>query len=221
MKPSPRQAKHTKKLNKALKVAARLFAKKGYEKVSIEEIAWKLNLTKGSLYHYFKSKEEVLYLIQKDAIENGIAAQTRVLESDKPPPAKLADAIRTHVTIVTKSEVAGALNQQELILPPALRASVIDARDRYENIFQEIISQGVEAGVFQARDVNIATISTLSLLNGIAKWYSPGGANSLGEITEAVTEYILKGLAPRSRKRTSTRLTSKDAVEETDQVLNP
>ncbi|MEW5735023.1 MAG: TetR/AcrR family transcriptional regulator [Thermodesulfobacteriota bacterium] len=195
MPPSPRQTQHDRKFRKILKVAARLFAKKGYEKVSIEEIAWRLQLTKGSLYHYFKSKEEVLFLIQMDSLTFGITAQTRVLSSPAEPAAKLSEAISTHVAIITKEEVAGALKQQELILPPPMREKVIAARDRYEAIFSEIIREGVEQGVFSTPDIRLSSIAILSMLNGIAKWYSPKGRKTLAEITDAMTNFIIRGLS--------------------------
>ncbi len=196
MEDSFAQGKHNQKFRKILQVAARLFAKKGYEKVSIEEIAWKLNLTKGSLYHYFKSKEEVLFLIQRDSLSIGIAALAGVRDSDQDPLSKLKDAIRTHVEIVTRQEVAGALLQQELILPRLYRDPIIEARDRYEGIFRDIVSQGIQQGVFSARNWRLSCIAALSLLNGISKWYSPRGEKTLEEITEAVTDFIVKGFQP-------------------------
>lgn len=192
MKASQRQTQHERKFKKILKVAARLFAKKGYEKVSIEEIAWRLKLTKGSLYHYFKSKEEVLFLIQMEAVEFGISAQNTVLSSEAPAAGKLAEAVRTHISIITREEVAGALKQQELILPPPMRARVIEARDRYEEIFAAIIRQGVSEGAFHTEDVKLGARATLGMLNGITKWYSPRGARSLDEIAEAYTRFIIR-----------------------------
>ena len=59
------QAKpNAEKRRKILENAARIFAKKGYERASLEEIAGKLKLTKASLYHYIKSKEEMLFLLK-------------------------------------------------------------------------------------------------------------------------------------------------------------
>ena len=67
-----REIRYDEKRRKILENAARIFAKKGYERASLEEIAGKLKLTKASLYHYIKSKEEMLFLIQMQAIEQGL-----------------------------------------------------------------------------------------------------------------------------------------------------
>ena len=194
---SLQQDRYNQKIKKILSIAARLFAKKGYEKVSIEEIAAKLSLTKGSLYHYFRSKEEVLFYIQMDALEIGNAALTEVLNSDLDPVGKLTDAIRIHVEIITRREISGALQQPELLLPPLLRARVIESRDRYDARFRRIISEGVAAGVFDCADPRLSSIAALSVLNGIAKWYSPKGEKSVEEIADAFTDFIVRGFGAR------------------------
>ncbi len=184
---SLQQDRYNQKIKKILSIAARLFAKKGYEKVSIEEIAAKLRLT----------KEEVLFYIQMDALEIGNAALTEVLNSDLDPVGKLTDAIRIHVEIITRREISGALQQPELLLPPLLRARVIESRDRYDARFRRIISEGVAAGVFDCADPRLSSIAALSVLNGIAKWYSPKGEKSVEEIADAFTDFIVRGFGAR------------------------
>ncbi len=64
-----REIRYKEKRDKILKNAARLVAKKGYENVSLVEIAAKLKLNKATLYYYFKSKDEIFFVIQMQAIE--------------------------------------------------------------------------------------------------------------------------------------------------------
>ena len=106
-----REIRYQDKRRKILKNAARIFAKKGYEKSSLEEIAARLKLSKGSLYHYIKSKDELLYLIQLQAIEEAIDNATRVLEMGLDPVRTLHLVIKGHVRIVTQMHVIGALRQ--------------------------------------------------------------------------------------------------------------
>ena len=49
--------------DKIIKVSYNLFVQKGYEKTSIQDIINELGLSKGAIYHYFKSKEEILYAV--------------------------------------------------------------------------------------------------------------------------------------------------------------
>ncbi|MBW1683006.1 MAG: helix-turn-helix transcriptional regulator, partial [Deltaproteobacteria bacterium] len=70
--PTFRQVRFLEKRQQILDSAARLFSQKGYEKASLEEIAARLKLTKASLYHYVRSKKEILFHIQVQAIEEAV-----------------------------------------------------------------------------------------------------------------------------------------------------
>jgi len=188
-----REARYREKRQKILSNAARIFARKGYEKASLEEIAARLKLSKASLYHYIKSKEELLFLIQLDAIEEARENLERVASSHLKPAEKLRSAVVSHVNVITKQRVIGALRQQELILPKKWRTKIVMARNELERIFTTIIQEGLDSGVFTVHDEKISLLATLGALNGIIAWYSPRGRLSVEEIGEAVADFILNG----------------------------
>ncbi|MBU3917007.1 TetR/AcrR family transcriptional regulator [bacterium] len=188
-----REIRYVEKRGKILKQAAKIFAKKGYEKTSLEEIATQLKLSKASLYHYIKSKDEVLFLIQVEAIDQVLFSIKQIQETDKTPAGKLEDVIRAYVMIVTQNHIIGALRQQELILPLKWRSKIIELRDKCDQEFQKIIFQGLENGHFQARDGKMAYMAAIGALNGILRWYSPKGKLSVSEISDAMADFILKG----------------------------
>jgi AcrR family transcriptional regulator len=190
-----REIRYREKRQKILENAAKLFARKGYEKVSLEEIAARLKLNKASLYYYFKSKDEMFFQIQMQAIKQANAVLDQVLESQASPEEKLREAIKSHVRIVTRDYVTGTFRQRELILPSHLMAQVIRARDRFEKNFQKIILEGVEKGVFHSKHWKLAVLSILGTLNAIPRWYSPKGELSAEEIGEALAGFILQGLS--------------------------
>jgi AcrR family transcriptional regulator len=193
--PSFREIRYNEKRQKILEHAAKLFAKKGYENVSLEEIAAKLKLSKASIYYYFKSKDEMSFMIQMQAIEQANSALEQVLDSKAESKEKLREAIKGHVRIVTKDYFTGTFRQRELILPRELMARVIAARDRFEKNFQKIILEGVEKGVFQGKYWKLASLAILGTLNAIPRWYSPKGELSAEEIGEALAGFVIKGLS--------------------------
>jgi AcrR family transcriptional regulator len=190
-----REIRYNEKRQKILDNAAKLFAQKGYENVSLEEIGAKLKLNKASLYYYFKSKDELFFQIQMQAIEQANVALEEVLESDSNPKEKLKEAIKSHVKIVTRDYVTGTFRQRELVLPKKLMVRVIAARDQFEKNFQKIILEGVEKGVFQREYWRLAVLSILGTLNAIPRWYSPRSEFSAEEIGEALAGFILGGLS--------------------------
>ena len=198
-----REIRYKEKRKKILRNAAKLFARKGYEKASLEEIAAKLKLTKAGLYHYITSKEEMLFQIQMQAVKETNSAIEQVLKSDMDPVEKLKGAVKGHVNVVTKEHVIGALRQQELILPSKWRAQVVAERDRFEKSFQKIIKEGLKAGLFQTRNWKMSTMAALGALNWILRWYSPQGELSTEEIGEAMADFIAQGFGVRQEDRES------------------
>jgi AcrR family transcriptional regulator len=196
-----REIRYQEKRKKILENAARIFAKKGYEKASLEEIAAKLQLTKASLYHYIKSKEEMLFLIQMQAIEQVLDALKFVLQSDLNPREKLAEAVKSHVRVATQPHVIGALRQQELILPQKWRSQVIAARDEVDRVFRKIVEEGVAAGALGARNIKISTLASMGALNWTIRWFSPKGELSAEEIAEAMADFILQGFGAHGSEK--------------------
>ncbi|MDY6851948.1 MAG: TetR/AcrR family transcriptional regulator [Thermodesulfobacteriota bacterium] len=217
-----REIRYKEKREKILRNAAKLFARKGYEKASLEEIASKLKLTKASLYHYITSKEEMLFQIQMQAVKETNSAIEQVLESDMDPVQKLKGAVKGHVSVVTREHVIGALRQQELILPSKWREQVVAERDRFEKSFQKIIREGMDAGLFQALNWKMSTMAALGALNWILRWYSPKGELSADEIGEAMADFIAQGFGVRQEDSEPGRIKSFDPsgpVKESEGVV--
>ena len=193
--PNFREIRYSEKREKILKSAARLFAKNGYEKVSMEEIAAKLKLNKATLYYYFKSKDEIFFTIQMQAIGQANDALEKVLDSNLGPKEKLREAIKSHVHIVTRDYITGTFRQRELVLPRELMIKVIAARNHFEENFKQIVLEGVEQGIFQENNWKLAVLSILGALNAIPRWYSPRGKLSSEEIGETISAFVIKGVS--------------------------
>ena len=190
-----REIRYSEKREKILKSAARLFAKNGYEKVTMEEIATKLKLNKATLYYYFKSKDEIFFTIQMQAIGQANDALEKVLDSNLGPKEKLREAIKSHVRIVTRDYITGTFRQRELVLPRELMVKVIAARNHFEENFEKIVLEGVKQGIFQENNWKLAVMSILGALNAIPRWYSPRGKLSSEEIGETISALVIKGVS--------------------------
>jgi TetR/AcrR family transcriptional regulator, cholesterol catabolism regulator len=188
-----REIRYQDKRKKILQYAARIFAKKGYEKASLEEIASCLKLSKASLYHYVKSKDEVLYLIQMEALEEMLAIIHKITDSDKKPSEKLKDIVVEYIRIATQKHIIGALRQQELILPKKWRKIIIAKRDKFDNECRGVIQEGIETGEFEAVNWEMSYMAMIGALNWTVKWYSPQGTLSVEEISQSMVEFILRG----------------------------
>ena len=193
--PNFREIRFAEKKEEIFFKASEIFAKKGYEKATLEEIAAELKLTKGSLYHYFKGKEDILFqsLIRAHALANQMLSKI-VARKDIPPKDKLYFAIKEHVKFLTTKFVYATLRQQELLLPAKLRDEVRAERRKFQEMFVGIVHEGIEEGVFKPVNLKLVSFAILGATNWVARWYSPDGPFSPDEIGEAFADYLVGGL---------------------------
>ncbi|MEW6185083.1 MAG: TetR/AcrR family transcriptional regulator [Thermodesulfobacteriota bacterium] len=182
------------KKNDILENAAKIFSKKGFEKAALEDIAHELKMTKGSLYYYIKSKEDMFFQCLLKALKMTHDMMDEVEKLNLPPKERLREVIIGHTKVLTTGFVVGVLRQQELLLPKQMRDIVIQERDRFEKKFISIIQEGIKKGVFEKADWKMKAYAILGALNWISRWYSPEGGLSPEEIGRIMANYLIKGL---------------------------
>jgi len=195
-----REIRYNEKKQSILESASRIFAKKGYEKATIEEIAAELKMTRGSFYYYIKSKEELLFHCQVKGLEEGIEMLSRIIKSDLSPTIKMREAIMGHIQINTSAYIVGALQQQHLILPEDLQKRLFKKRDTFQELFFSIVEEGIEQGVFGKENSKMNAFAMLGAINWLPKWYHPDGELTAEDIGEAFSTFFLKGLSGKEQK---------------------
>src|SRR4030042_4986240 len=165
-----RQIRYEDKKSQILESAARIFSLKGFEKATMEDVSDELYMTKGSLYHYIKSKEDMLFQCHMKALEIGNKGLEEILNSDFLPKMKLYKAIIRHVELITKEFVVGSLRQQELLLPKHMYEKVIKERDKFEKIFTEIFEDAVKELHLNKGNLKIRAYTILGAINWIPRW---------------------------------------------------
>ena len=176
-------------------VAIDLFFQKGYFATSISDIARGSGIQKASIYYHYASKEELLFSIQKTTMEDLTACLKTGIAKGRDTEAKMRMAVHTHVrfhlerqkeNFIANSELRG-LTQEHLQV-------IVQKRDEYEHIFQNIIQNGIREGVFSPGDVKILSYAILTLCTAGAAWYKPDGRLSVDEIATIYEHFIISGL---------------------------
>lgn len=192
---SLRERKAAKKKEDILRSASLVISRNGYQNATMEDIAAELLMTKGSLYYYFKNKEEILYschnLILSDAMEKMEAIYSEELSSMD----KMKKAIKMHLDIaIREKEVFNLIVKPEQLFSEENIEEIIQKRDSYAGIFDKIITEGVKRGEFTVSDKKMVRMIILGATNWVQVWYSPEGKFSKEKIEEIYAEYILKML---------------------------
>ena len=156
--PSRVQRKRSRRMQEILAVAAQLFGERGYEAVTVEEVAARLDVTKGSIYYYFPSKDELGTAAIETLGDDWTARLERLpAAQDGPPGARLRALITEQVTIAVRDYPAALglfLVPQEM--PDPQRARIKELRRRHDQVFRSVIEQGVASGEFTVTTVDTA-----------------------------------------------------------------
>lgn len=176
-------------------VSIDLFFKKGYFATSISDIAKGSGIQKASIYYHYASKEDLLYQILKSTMDDltthlkgRLAAVTGVEE-------RMRTAVRAHVRFHLERQKENFIANSELRgLTAEHYRAIVQKRNEYETIFQDLIRQGTAEGVFADVDVKILSYAILTLCTAGATWYNPGGRLTVGEIADIYETFIITGL---------------------------
>ena len=154
-------------------MAAELFGERGYDAVSLDDVAERLDVTKGSLYHYFSGKEE----LGSAAIEAlGTTWTARLAELVErvggPPGVRLRVLVREQLIVAVRDHPAGlGLFLVPDAWPDAQRAVIKELRRRHDRLFRDVVEEGVASGEFVVVDVDTTLHCLHAAMTQAALWY--------------------------------------------------
>ena len=190
--------------------AADVLQRNGYEATTMKDIAARVNLTAASLYYHFRNKDSLLLAVLEDGLDHVIRQLEPVASAQLPNSEKLAQMIKLHVTNVTKHTAVGAAMVFEIrslmsLRTPSRKAeddkvllerrdAFFVSRDRFEELFRNVVQAGVASGEFRAVDVGIFTKAMLGAHNWVGVWYREGGRLNGETIAGMMAETFLTAL---------------------------
>ncbi|MFC3961616.1 TetR/AcrR family transcriptional regulator [Nocardia jiangsuensis] len=157
--------------------AIRLFDQRGYHGTSMRDIAAGAEITVASIYHHFRSKQEILQSIMVRALRAALAlTRTAVVRANGSPADQLRAVMRAWVVFHTTHRMDAVVAATELrSLEPPGRDLVIALRDEQEALFRDVVARGVEEGVFATGYPLDATRGIISMGQSICIWWRADG----------------------------------------------
>ena len=121
------------------------------------------------------------------------ATQPRRRWPRRPPAAeRLAALAKAHVIMHGNYRLESLVSDTELrALSEPARKGAVKLRDRYEQLWQQVLDEGIAAGDFVAEDTHLVRLGLLQMCTGIAYWYSPSGDRSLDHIADTFADLAL------------------------------
>ena len=188
--------KHDQKLEFILRNAARIFAEKNYHSTTMRDISRATNVSLAGLYHYCKSKEELLYLIQDNCFGRVLERLEERLKQVDDPLTKLRIFIENHLSFFAANMAEmKVLSHEAESLAGDLHTHVSGKKDKYTRLARKILKeiQQQQSAVDQI-DLTVATYALFGMMNWIYNWYDPQGKLKVNELVANVTRLFLSGL---------------------------
>lgn len=165
--------------------AAELFAAKGFLGTSVMDIAKACNASKSLLYHYFPSKEDVLFGVMASHIDGLADCLGTVLESGGDARHQLHELLLKFM-----AEYVGAANRQKVLLnelenlPEANRVAIIGKQRRIVDAVQAMLAQVHPELAGDPARARVLAMLLFGMINWTGNWYDPAGPVSPQEIAD-------------------------------------
>lgn len=178
-----------------LESAAQVIRQKGFHGASMADIADAVQLQKASLYHHFASKQDILLELLDRALEMVTSGMEQVMAQELPVDEKLRLAMRSYLkTLSEQGDLVSVMLLEHRSLDLEYRSRHIPNRDRFEQMWRDLIQQGVDLGVFACENVPLTVRGLMGVMNWTITWYRPDGKMSIDEISDDFASMFMNGL---------------------------
>ena len=192
-----REKERQTKREAVLRMAVQSFNEKGFHATSLHEVAARLNVTKPTLYYYFKNKDEILFECVRIGLQMVDEAADKVAARGGTGVEQLFAVMRKYAEIVTMDFGMCLIRVGEDPLQPTGRRKLRQLKAKIDRRFRSLIEQGIAEGDLVPCDAKIAAFTVAGALSWIARWYRPDGPLSADEIIEQCMHILIGGLVRR------------------------
>ncbi|MBC7104342.1 MAG: TetR/AcrR family transcriptional regulator, partial [Firmicutes bacterium] len=179
-----------------LEAAIRVMAEYGYHNTQVARIAREAGVAEGTIYLYFKNKEDLLLSIFREKMAEFTARVRAELAGQPDPLAKLAALVRTHLLCLENDRHVARVVQVELRTDPAVREHVLEVLRGYFELIEGVVADGIRQGIF-APDVNVRAARKVifgALDEVSSSWVLSRRQYRLTELAEPVLRLLVRGL---------------------------
>jgi len=195
-----------RRLSKILRYAVDVFHEKGYEGASMRDLSRASGMSLAGMYYYFKSKEQLLYLIQKHAFTTIMEQLRERLQDMSDPEKRVRVFVLNHIEYFLANQKAmKVLSHEEDVLKNTLGADILSLkREYYRTCVHLMETLQKEKGL--EFDSRVAVLSLFGMMNWIYTWYNPRIDGNAQVLARQMSDIFLSGVGAAKRiQATGTR----------------
>jgi len=192
----PRRAPAGAKFDHILDCATRVFCEKGYEGASIRDIARRSRVSLAGLYYYVQSKEELLYLIQKNCFTTLVVRLQGVLKTADPEPeTRLRLLVANHIRYFLQNpEAMKVLSHESENLRPPYAGEIAELKRAYYRLCRGVVEDLKRQGKLKHLNTRVTVLSLFGMMNWIYTWYNQRVDPDADSLAEQMADLFLCGL---------------------------
>jgi len=178
---------------KLLRTAAHLFRNKGYERTTVRDLAGAVGIQSGSIFHHFKSKDDILRAVMQETIHYNTALMRAELAEAGSVRDRVLALIRCELQSIMggSGEAMAVLVYEWRSLSAEGQAAVLALRDIYEQIWLQVLGEAKEAGFIRG-DVFITRRFLTGALSWTTTWFRAEGSMTLEQLAQEALLLVLK-----------------------------
>ncbi|MDS1135780.1 TetR/AcrR family transcriptional regulator [Nitratireductor indicus] len=175
--------------------AASIFARDGYDRASMSQLAGELGVSKALLYHYYASKEALLYDIIAAHLQDLVETVEEADDPAAPPETRLERLVIALLEAYRDADNEHRVQLSGLKLLPEEQQDELKALERrLVLVFAEAVRQ-INPPAFEGRPLlKPVTMSLFGMLNWFYMWFREGGSLSRDDYAKLATELLVNGV---------------------------
>ncbi len=185
-----------KRWQEILKAAAEVFYERGYDAATLQDIADRVGILKGSIYYYIKTKSDLLDHLLIEVHNEGVA----MIREQATVPGTVFDKLdamfRSHIDYMCRNQAKTTVYLHELkALDPVRRESLFRGHEFRDEFFVLIQKGQKDDLVMSDLDPKLTAQSMLGWVNSLYQWYRPQSRKPANQIADHFITIMLRGIA--------------------------
>jgi TetR/AcrR family transcriptional regulator, cholesterol catabolism regulator len=204
----PKRPQEIDRVEEVVDAALRLFLERCYDNTPMSLLARRLGLTKAGIYHHFASKEDLLFVVHKTAMERGLQPVFEAAAQESDPEARLRVFLHEHARLLALNPTAMLLIREARRLSPKHLQEIKKTWRRGFDVVRDCIKdlqrrQRCRTDV----DPTFAAFAAIGMASWIAYWFDATRPQSADAVAQAIADIFIAGLVaePVARSRAAKR----------------
>jgi len=178
--------------DKLMRAAARVFAERGFAGTSMRDLAKASGTSLSGMYYYVKSKDDLLFQIQKACFEQVTLGARGAVSAERDAQARLAAFVRHHIRFFAAhmAEMKVLAHEAES-LSGAMLSQIRALKRGYVDFLQSLLAELDGESAQPLR--HVAAYTLFGMMNWMYTWYDPEGPVGVDELADSITRLFLNG----------------------------